>query len=1207
MAEDKLDLPEDLISSKKSDQSWTPNASAGNDEEKATMTLLVESKDQAVLENNIPLSPQWLYAKPSENKLEMRGPSTLSLGSSAESNQKETWRSDVPEDKKEARKIVPEADSGRRWREEERETGLLGRRDRRKTDRRVDNAPGRETTESRVLPAPDRWHDVGSRHYGHETRRDSKWSSRWGPDDKEKEARTEKRTDIEKEDVSALSLNVIQMLAISGGHATGWKEILVGLVPIVLHPGFGFERGRVEGSNVGFTVGRGRSSVSIVRPPSESPIGAVQFDNSGSVPGKPSLSADTFCYPRGKLLDIYRRQKLDPSFANFPDKLEEECPVIQLTVVEPLAFVAPDAEEEAILNDIWKGQITSSGASYNSFRRGRSTDNDAEVGDLDSTYEKQAVLPADIPEQMSGNFPRALDSHIHEASEDGILYNNLPKTSLLNGEQWSMCEMSIMKENLKFLRLWKLIAYKLLVGLNLIPLSSKLWILLLRGPNFLTALNLLHLLKTIVCFLMIQTPYLLFQLQSSIGMAVYITLELETIKIRQKGGVPPEELSLYYRDPQGDIQGPFLGVDIISWFEQGFFGTDLPVRLEDAPDESPFQELGDVMPHLKIRNGNDIGLDLISNIEKSATLEGKLETGVRATAPVSEIIPSAALDGPSWQLSDYGALSAQHTLSKMSEHQSHPPQQSYSRGQDFHDFVAQDEEIVFPGRPGSGGNPMGNFFREFGQPSSNIGNQSVLPTKLADLGLSNQKDNKLHPLGLSWSELESTYGSEQTSNALFNAGVQDQLLNPVSRRFASIGATGDSTHSTETWPDVYGRNSVSEPNMYQDVMDTHHSSRMEEYDHFDLAEKLLLQKLQQQHLQQQHLQQHNLMSPHNTHLNETMLERVPSQSSIYHQQLANQTGKDVEHFLALQLQLQQQQQLQHQQQLQQQHQQQLQQQQMLLKEQQQSQAKQVLLEQLLQSHMHESGRGQPHIDALRSNSALEQVLLKQHIINDLQQRSHLPPRHAEPSFEQLIQTKFGQTQHQGHQDDLLQLLSRGKHGQVHPLDSQILQQDQLHGRQLSRGLRQQLEMEEERQIGSGWPLDETSQYLRNPSGAHRASSTGFGPLDYYQQQVPSAKEHLSHLERNISLQDRVHQGLYDPGLLPFEHPMSTIGAAGVNLDMNSMPSAQVLEMQEQIARMHQGGQVGGFSSGLYSQHSHHPPDLQTISCFTLGHNRGSLV
>ncbi|KAK4402609.1 hypothetical protein Sango_1001600 [Sesamum angolense] len=67
MAESKLDLPEDLIASKPSDQSWTPKASMGNDEDKGLVALLDESKDQAVSES-IPLSPQWLYARPNEPK-----------------------------------------------------------------------------------------------------------------------------------------------------------------------------------------------------------------------------------------------------------------------------------------------------------------------------------------------------------------------------------------------------------------------------------------------------------------------------------------------------------------------------------------------------------------------------------------------------------------------------------------------------------------------------------------------------------------------------------------------------------------------------------------------------------------------------------------------------------------------------------------------------------------------------------------------------------------------------------------------------------------------------------------------------------------------------------------------------------------------------------------------------------------------------------
>ena len=64
-------------------------------------------------------------------------------------------------------------------------------------------------------------------------------------------------------------------------------------------------------------------------------------------------------------------------------------------------------------------------------------------------------------------------------------------------------------------------------------------------------------------------------------------------------GTPPEKLSLLYKDPQGDVQGPFAGADIIGWHEAGFFGLDLPVKRSDAAPDVPFVSLGDMMPHLK--------------------------------------------------------------------------------------------------------------------------------------------------------------------------------------------------------------------------------------------------------------------------------------------------------------------------------------------------------------------------------------------------------------------------------------------------------------------------------------------------------------------------------------------------------------------------------------------------------------------------------
>lgn len=80
--------------------------------------------------------------------------------------------------------------------------------------------------------------------------------------------------------------------------------------------------------------------------------------------------------------------------------------------------------------------------------------------------------------------------------------------------------------------------------------------------------------------------------------------------------VSPEELCMHYTDPQGDIQGPFMGVDIIGWFEAGFFGLELPVRLVDSPEGTPFSLLGTVMPHLKPAVRVPPGFDAMKQVDE---------------------------------------------------------------------------------------------------------------------------------------------------------------------------------------------------------------------------------------------------------------------------------------------------------------------------------------------------------------------------------------------------------------------------------------------------------------------------------------------------------------------------------------------------------------------------------------------------------------
>lgn len=148
----------------------------------------------------------------------------------------------------------------------------------------------------------------------------------------------------------------------------------------------------------------------------------------------------------------------------------------------------------------------------------------------------------------------------------------------------------------------------------------------------------------------------------------------------------PEELSLCYLDPQGVIQGPFLGIDIILWFEQGFFGIDLPVRLSDAPEGSPFHELGDIMPHLKVKTGLDSGSNLVIQSEPSDFIGRNLKVDVNNF----DYSGSSVCDNQPWSSSRPDATSSVANPSPI-PNQSYHPEIKFSDEQRFNNIVAQDE------------------------------------------------------------------------------------------------------------------------------------------------------------------------------------------------------------------------------------------------------------------------------------------------------------------------------------------------------------------------------------------------------------------------------------------------------------------------------------------------------------------------------------
>ncbi|KAI4373766.1 hypothetical protein MLD38_011850 [Melastoma candidum] len=1119
----KFDLPDvnDFLSTDPSPPDPRPfppklHDLGGHYEENVLMGPNDDSRDQLASENSMPLSPQWLYAKPNDSKMEIKVPPPGSVGNSSDHNINENWRLDGSEEKKDWRKAANESDNMRHWREEERETGLLGgRRDRRKADRCTDNFFTRDVTGNRTLANADKWHDSITRPAGQEPRRDSKWSSRWGPDDKEKESRSEKKIDGDKEDGHDHPQPLERNHVASEREAESrdkWRprhrmEVQSSSsTPYRAAPGFGLEKGRAEGSNVGFAVGRGRSSTTGRFSGS---IGAARSDKAESVPGRTIACATSFCYPRAKLLDIYRQQKAQSYFAPMPNDVENVPPITQSDLAEPLAFLSPDVEEEAILGDISRGNITGSGTTYYSFTKGRSSENFTGLGDesVEGHADNDIFL-------WDSNRQKSFISENAALEANRKAEQRVPaKTSQSNSRGSLIDESADHKENAT-------------------PLFSYAQSDIVDGGIILES---------------VIPEFSVGHSGQNLGGTFHHLSDIETTGLHRT--TPPEELGIYYLDPQGDIQGPFLGVDIISWFELGFFGTDLPVRLADAPDGTPFQELGEMMPHLRGDLAIDYGAKIVSSLGESCAARENSEVSLPVLAQsmtMDEVLPEdKSLPA---ELKSTSSLNAQFQISEAgaSAQPNHPDAS-------FHDFSGQDEEIVFPGRPGSTGHPVTKSTGHRVDTPSNFRNNSSLTSKPTLPGLQFKEDNKPHPFGLLWAELEGMNAKH---------GPASSLSSNISN-VTPFGAMADPSHPSAAWPDAAWRNVLNEhPDMYQDTTNSQHVSCLEqESARLDFPEQLITQ------LQHQH-QQQNLM-PFQSQLNPSILEQMSADALLHQQKLGAHNIPQQERLMALQLHQQRQQELQRQFQ-----QQQLLQQQKLMQEQQQAHVQQVLLERILQSRMRDSGIGQSSIDHVGGNNVLEQVIMEQNILHELKHRSHQLARHVEP-IEQIAQASFRRLSQKDGQREIA-----------------LLQQHQrlleLNARQFS-GLSLQNNVEEERHTGSVWPADENDLFLR-AHGIHRSHSLGFNSQEYQKQRLSFLDEQLSLYEQNQSIQERQRQGYYDSSGLPFERSvLLPSDIAGMNLDMlDTIAGAHNVDVLDSNSRIKSSAQYGKFSNELHA-HNNRPP------------------
>lgn len=263
------------------------------------------------------------------------------------------------------RPSVLDSESGRhdRWRDEERDTKPSIRKDRwragdkdlgdsRRVDRRGENPPPKNLGEARRgTPDAHKWNDSGNRETNFDQRRESKWNTRWGPDDKEPEGLREKWSDSGKDDDIHLDKGLSHGKdEKEGEHYRPWRPNSLqsrgrvepphsqNTTPNKQFSTFSHGRGRGENTPPIFSLGHGRAGSSGSSLNTAYPGTALDKVESGHAESCP------FRYNRTKLLDVYRVtdmgtiRKLVDDLVQVPNLTQEER-------LEPLALVTPNSEE----------------------------------------------------------------------------------------------------------------------------------------------------------------------------------------------------------------------------------------------------------------------------------------------------------------------------------------------------------------------------------------------------------------------------------------------------------------------------------------------------------------------------------------------------------------------------------------------------------------------------------------------------------------------------------------------------------------------------------------------------------------------------------------------------------------------------------------------------------------------------------------------
>ncbi|KAJ0960199.1 hypothetical protein J5N97_001974 [Dioscorea zingiberensis] len=642
---------------------------------------------------------------------------------------------------------------------------------------------------------------------------------------------------------------------------------------------------------------RGRSNdiggTSLGRFPAIGPIGATSA-NKSELHGKSGLSTETFRYPRGKLLDLYRKQKALVLIDTIPVGLEDVPSITRLSSIEPLAFVTPDVEEKLfsfaviILLSARTSNLEKCKAEINI------PTNEAIPGGMTSSVVKEA-----------GNLNNAMQGCSHSEPEQIV-----SKTPIYaNGRVGDP----------SFLR-----------NAKVEDMNSELSIddsfVLPDDSNSLFDASLM--LKT----------------SQSDPHHQYIDNETEQSK------QTPEELSFFYRDPHGDIQGPFLGVDIVSWFEQSN-GIECSINLEGSTLSSGFTdscvtsdqqwtsivlEEPQVQPEISKLDTlvtpqyERLGL---SNSETTDIISTKKHDSHKSAEQDVEVV---LYSGRPFSCSD-------NSSGKLIENLPDLPQSSsanYMREKDLDESGVNKSNVLAD----SNIHPFGLFLQEPLNPIDDPSVHDAWPGKFSGGTDANVAHNALHMGDLRHMESEPTQFSlkEQLLNQQLQSTQlpQHQLL-PPHERLHLTGTYVDQVHGSVQHKLLNNQFLVEAENLLK------HRSRPKQFS--QQFQHLKHQFDQQQHIQEfQQLQQ---LCDQQLHTQQFKLQQMCNQQQLRHDKL---------------------QLLQH------------------LRQQQQEEKEQILLEQLLHQQLCDPGFQASHINPLREEKMLE-VLSRRHPFHEMQQHSqHLP-------------------------------------------------------------------------------------------------------------------------------------------------------------------------------------------------------------------------